>query len=156
LLSLSTKVWQDVKKNRMTIPETRGRRGTPGIGKSRASLRVTSVPGPRIRQASGRRLRDRRLGTDGLFTCPSLRQPGDPSPFPDFFLLLHSILSARERGSGEEGREQRQGVGPWLCAPVLRRVCPFEEERRWDPSKDAKACPRWRPPELATPFARHC
>jgi hypothetical protein len=32
--------------------------------------------------------------------------------------------------------------GPRLCVAAFRRVCPFEDERRWDPGWDAMAYPR--------------
>jgi len=40
--------------------------------------------------------------------------------------------------------------GPWLCVPASRRVCPFEDERRFDPGATPRLAPgdrhqNWRP-----------
>ena len=43
--------------------------------------------------------------------------------------------------------------GPWLCVAVFRRVCPFEDERRFGSKRDAAACPRKPPLTPAEPFA---
>src|SRR5262245_7574295 len=34
--------------------------------------------------------------------------------------------------------------GPWLCVAAFRRVCPFEDERRSDPSKTSGLTPECR------------
>src|SRR5947209_12449719 len=79
-----------------------------------ATRDVTGITSPQI---GGERhhsfLKMARSGTDGLFACPSLRRPGD-----------HLIIG-----------------GPWLCVPVSRRVCPFEDERRCDPSRTPGVAP---------------
>lgn len=72
----------------------------------------------------------RRPGTDGLFAgCPSLRQPGSLEPYG-------------VTRSGERATSAQSARGPWLCVPVLRRVCPFEDERR-SGSSTARSTFRW-------------
>src|SRR6266545_8290528 len=38
-------------------------------------------------------------------------------------------------------RAVRTAQGPWLCVPVFRRVCPFEDERRCAPGATQRLAP---------------
>jgi len=71
-------------------------------------------------------------GTDGLFTCPSLRQPGNLA------------------GKDDWGSVPR---GPWLCVTASRRFCPFGGWKALWSRRDSKARPRRPPPKLASSFA---
>src|SRR5262249_53917563 len=51
------------------------------------------------------------------------------------------------------GSCQQCRVGPWLCAPVSGRVCPFEDERRYDPGRTRRLAPGGGHQKLAPPFA---
>jgi hypothetical protein len=85
-------------------------RALPFVRKKRGRVRVSRLPGL---LGSGTTDGARRhvavsRGTDGLFTCPSLRQRSH-----------HGVTCPS---------------GLSLCVAAFRRVCPFEDERRCDPS----------------------
>jgi len=74
--------------------------------KSKAGLAVTSsMRSPDTGESSQHLLMRIDSGTDGLFTCPSLRQPGN--------------LAWKDKTRNSVPR------GPWLCVTASRRFCPF-------------------------------
>src|SRR5262249_35516830 len=114
-----------------SIPGERGRnRAKCGRGreqrKQKASPHVTGEAGPRI---GIRRLPLPRTDTRG-------RTGSSPAhPFGNL------ATTGRPTEVSDAPTE-----GPWLCAPVFRRVCPFEDERRCDPGYGRGGLP----PETAT------
>ncbi len=90
-----------------------GRIRRPAEGEKQGQAKcITGVTGPWTDQAASM-LGGRRPGTDGLFA----------SVHPFGSLAATTPTAARATVPG--------GEGPWLCVAVFRRVCPFEDERRW-------------------------
>jgi hypothetical protein len=90
----------------------------------------------------------------------SLRVTGEPVPGPGQASLDESWKDAWGRtGSspahpfGNLATIGGKAEGPWLCAPVSRRVCPFEDERRWDPGATPRLAPGDRHQDWQPPFA---
>ena len=94
------------------------------------------VARPWIRASAPILLRDR-SGMDGLFAGPSLRQPGDHfgrmkdegyRRNQSRFLLQPSSFIPSKKAHG-------------FASPSFERVCPFEDERRFDPGSTPQRAP---------------